>query len=98
MTTISPWISQILKQIPSNSLEDIGFELMLPTSTSGDETSLKELDWSGISSILSSKEFRYLRSIQLNMTVGSGFDCAHAVRFILDRMSGFKHALKLETV
>ncbi|KAF9059327.1 hypothetical protein BDP27DRAFT_1431511 [Rhodocollybia butyracea] len=95
-TTISPWIFQILKQIPSNSLEDIGFELMLPTSE--DETCLKELDWSGISSVLSGKEFKYLRSIQLSMTVGSGFDCAQAVRVILDRMSGFKHALRWEAV
>jgi len=95
-TLISPWISEMLSQIPSDSLEDIGFELMLPTS--GDETCLKELDWTGISSVLSRKEFRYLRSIQFSMTVGSGFNCVHGASYILDRMSRFKHALRLQMV
>lgn len=70
-TFLGPWVSEILSQIPSDSLEDIGFELMLPTSR--DEGCLKELDWTGISTVLSRKEFRYLRSIQFSMTIGSAF-------------------------
>ncbi|KAJ3805492.1 hypothetical protein F5876DRAFT_81732 [Lentinula aff. lateritia] len=91
-TMISPWVSQILSQIPSDSLEDVGFELMLPNS--GDETCLKELDWSGISSALSRKEFRYLRSIQFSMSAGTAFNSACAANYILDRMPSFKHALR----
>ncbi|GAW02852.1 hypothetical protein LENED_004529 [Lentinula edodes] len=91
-TMISPWVSQMLSQIPSDSLEDVGFELMLPNS--GDETCLKQLDWSGISSALSRKEFRYLRSIQFSMSAGTGFNSACATNYILDRMPSFKHALR----
>ncbi|KAJ3894564.1 hypothetical protein GG344DRAFT_62906 [Lentinula edodes] len=95
-TMISPWVSQMLSQIPSDSLEDVGFELMLPNS--GDETCLKELDWSGISSALSRKEFRYLRSIQFNMSAGTAFNSACATNYILDRMPTFKHALRVQMV
>ncbi|KAJ3987009.1 hypothetical protein F5890DRAFT_892638 [Lentinula detonsa] len=95
-TMINPWVSQILSQIPSDSLEDVGFELMLPNS--GDETCLKELDWNGISSVLSRKEFRYLRSIQFSMAAGKTFNCAHAANYILDRMPSFKHALRVQMV
>ncbi|KAJ4465696.1 hypothetical protein C8J55DRAFT_528254 [Lentinula edodes] len=95
-TMISPWVSQMLSQIPSDSLEDVGFELMLPNS--GDETCLKELDWSGISSALSRKEFRYLRSIQFSMSAGTAFNSACAANYIFDRMPSFKHALRVQVV
>ncbi|KAJ4467024.1 hypothetical protein J3R30DRAFT_3411905 [Lentinula aciculospora] len=94
-TMISLWVSQILSQIPSDSLEDVVFELMLP---SGDETCLKELDWSGISSVFSRKEFRYLRSIHFNMNAGTTFSCAHAANYIFDRMPSFRHALRVQMV
>ncbi|KAJ3771081.1 hypothetical protein FB446DRAFT_789936 [Lentinula raphanica] len=95
-TMINPWVSQILSQLPSDSLEDVGFELTIPESSN--ETCLKEIDWSGISSALLKKEFRYLRSIQFSMSAGKTFQCGHAARYILDRMPSFKHALRVQMV
>lgn len=91
---IRPWIPRILSQIPSDRMQDLLLEFILPTSQ--DESGLEELDWDGVAMALSQPQYRSLDRISIVMKSGVPFDSMKAVRLIRDdKLFIFKAILRM---